>query len=90
MCLKHLPNLDDWNQAPHAEGEQPPRFHHDNVPWQRVVNAKGGISPRWVGFLASFSVTFFYLVNGAGMSRCLRLAWARTKHGAGQVGQIHR
>ncbi|KAK0740398.1 6-O-methylguanine DNA methyltransferase [Schizothecium vesticola] len=47
VCLKHLPNLDDWNQA-HAEGggEERPRFHHDNVPWQRVVNAKGGISPR--------------------------------------------
>ncbi|KAB5583500.1 6-O-methylguanine DNA methyltransferase [Coniochaeta sp. 2T2.1] len=34
VCLKHLP--DD----PSA------RFNHDNVPWQRVINAKGVISPR--------------------------------------------
>ncbi|KAK4102467.1 DNA binding methylated-DNA--cysteine S-methyltransferase [Parathielavia hyrcaniae] len=35
VCLKHLPAAD-----PSA------RFHHDNVPWQRVINAKGVISPR--------------------------------------------
>lgn len=48
VCLKHLPNLENWNRAhPDGDGgEQPPRFHHGNVPWQRVVNAKGGISPR--------------------------------------------
>ncbi|KAH7153430.1 6-O-methylguanine DNA methyltransferase [Dactylonectria macrodidyma] len=34
VCLKHLP----------ADPSQ--RFHHDNVPWQRVINAKGVISPR--------------------------------------------
>ncbi|KAK4148602.1 hypothetical protein C8A00DRAFT_19595, partial [Chaetomidium leptoderma] len=34
ICLKHLP--DDTSM----------RFHHDNVPWQRVINAKGVISPR--------------------------------------------
>lgn len=34
MCLKHLP------ENPEA------RFNHDNVPWQRVINAKGIISPR--------------------------------------------
>ncbi|KAG6064032.1 hypothetical protein E4U32_000672 [Claviceps aff. humidiphila group G2b] len=34
LCLKYL-------------SRQPlPAFHQDNVPWQRVVNAKGGISPR--------------------------------------------
>jgi methylated-DNA-protein-cysteine methyltransferase-like protein len=34
VCLKHVP------QDPDA------RFNHDNVPWQRVINAKGVISPR--------------------------------------------
>jgi methylated-DNA-protein-cysteine methyltransferase-like protein len=37
VCLKHLP--DDPTQ----------RFNNDTVPWQRVVNAKGGISPRGPG-----------------------------------------
>ncbi|KAK1834493.1 6-O-methylguanine DNA methyltransferase [Podospora conica] len=46
VCLKHLPNLDEWNRVHEDEAEVPPRFHHGNVPWQRVVNAKGGISPR--------------------------------------------
>ena len=39
VCLKHLP-ADDTSA----------RFHHDNVPWQRVINAKGIISPRFVLF----------------------------------------
>ncbi|TID25286.1 mgmt family protein [Venturia nashicola] len=34
MCLKHLP--DDTSL----------RFNGSSVPWQRVINAKGGISPR--------------------------------------------
>ncbi|KAK7417806.1 Alkyltransferase-like protein 1 [Neonectria magnoliae] len=34
VCLKHLP------------ADTTLRFHHDNVPWQRVINAKGIISPR--------------------------------------------
>ncbi|KAI0130763.1 DNA binding methylated-DNA--cysteine S-methyltransferase [Daldinia grandis] len=34
ICLKHLPQ--DANS----------HFNHDNVPWQRVINAKGMISPR--------------------------------------------
>ncbi|KAH6622635.1 6-O-methylguanine DNA methyltransferase [Chaetomium tenue] len=34
ICLKHLP-VDTTE-----------RFHHDNVPWQRVINAKGAVSPR--------------------------------------------
>ncbi|KAI0843558.1 DNA binding methylated-DNA--cysteine S-methyltransferase [Hypoxylon sp. FL0890] len=34
ICLKHLPQ----------DAESP--FNHDNVPWQRVINAKGIISPR--------------------------------------------
>ncbi len=37
VCLKHLP-ADDTSA----------RFHHDNVPWQRVINAKGVVSPRFV------------------------------------------
>lgn len=40
VCLKHLP------QDPDA------RFNHDNVPWQRVINAKGVISPRYGILLA--------------------------------------
>ncbi|KAK3293634.1 DNA binding methylated-DNA--cysteine S-methyltransferase [Chaetomium fimeti] len=34
VCLKHLPS------------DTTVRFHHDNVPWQRVINAKGVVSPR--------------------------------------------
>jgi methylated-DNA-protein-cysteine methyltransferase-like protein len=34
VCLKHLP----------ADPSQ--HFNHDNVPWQRVINSKGQISPR--------------------------------------------
>ncbi|KAL2205917.1 DNA binding methylated-DNA--cysteine S-methyltransferase [Sarocladium strictum] len=34
VCLKHLPS------------EPSSRFNHDNVPWQRVINSKGIISPR--------------------------------------------
>jgi hypothetical protein len=35
VCLKHLP-------VEEAASE----FHEGNVPWQRVINSKGGISPR--------------------------------------------
>lgn len=42
VCLKHLPSFDPTDPDGH--------FYHDqNVPWQRVVNAKGGISPRGDG-----------------------------------------
>lgn len=42
VCLKHLPSFDSTDPDRH--------FYHDqNVPWQRVVNAKGGISPRGDG-----------------------------------------
>ncbi|KAI1381591.1 DNA binding methylated-DNA--cysteine S-methyltransferase [Hypoxylon crocopeplum] len=34
ICLKHLPQDTDSY------------FNHENVPWQRVINAKGIISPR--------------------------------------------
>lgn len=37
ICLKHLPDVTDQPNA---------YYHNSNVPWQRVVNAKGGISPR--------------------------------------------
>ena len=39
VCLKHLPDFDPANPNAHF-------YHGDNVPWQRVVNAKGGVSPR--------------------------------------------
>ncbi|KAL3448358.1 6-O-methylguanine DNA methyltransferase [Aspergillus insuetus] len=38
ICLKHLPPQDSGNH-----------FHGGNVPWQRVVNAKGMISHRGPG-----------------------------------------
>jgi len=41
VCLKHLPSQTDQPSA---------RFHNDNVPWQRVINAKGVISPRYEFF----------------------------------------
>ncbi|KIW67010.1 hypothetical protein PV04_06288 [Phialophora macrospora] len=39
VCLKHLPTFDPANPDEYV-------FHDQNVPWQRVVNSKGGISPR--------------------------------------------
>lgn len=43
-CLKHLPSFDPTSPDRHS-------CHDENVPWQRVVNAKGGISPRGDGGL---------------------------------------
>ncbi|MCJ1370960.1 hypothetical protein MMC20_002174 [Loxospora ochrophaea] len=40
VCLKHLPTFSTI--ANHY-------FHSNNVPWQRVINAKGIISPRGPG-----------------------------------------
>ncbi|KAF2445182.1 hypothetical protein P171DRAFT_463648 [Karstenula rhodostoma CBS 690.94] len=40
VCLKHLP------AASTDPGKKSPEWHDGNVPWQRVINAKGGISPR--------------------------------------------
>lgn len=48
ICLKHLPQDADS------------RFNHDNVPWQRVINAKGMISPRCA---ISFSKTIHSVDN---------------------------
>jgi hypothetical protein len=47
VVLKHLPS------DPSA------RFNHDNVPWQRVINAKGVISSRYGSFLSFFFFFFF-------------------------------
>ncbi len=41
VCLKHLPD-----EADAEPGGLLARFHGGNVPWQRVLNAKGVISPR--------------------------------------------
>jgi methylated-DNA-protein-cysteine methyltransferase-like protein len=42
VCLKHLPDYDPNTPDLHY-------FHGDNVPWQRVINSKGGISARGDG-----------------------------------------
>lgn len=39
ICLKHLPAYDESEPDKYE-------YHSQNVPWQRVVNSKGGISPR--------------------------------------------
>ncbi|KAF2190983.1 DNA binding methylated-DNA--cysteine S-methyltransferase [Zopfia rhizophila CBS 207.26] len=40
VCLKHLP-------SPSTDpSKKSPTWHSGNVPWQRVINARGGISPR--------------------------------------------
>ena len=46
VCLKHLPEYDE-NKPDQFE------YHSQNIPWQRVVNAKGGISPRGDGGAAA-------------------------------------
>jgi methylated-DNA-protein-cysteine methyltransferase related protein len=46
VCLKHLPAYNE---------DEPEMFyyHDQNVPWQRVINAKGGISERGDSGLAA-------------------------------------
>ncbi|KPI41264.1 Alkyltransferase-like protein 1 [Cyphellophora attinorum] len=39
VCLKHLPTYDPAHPDDYVH-------HSANVPWQRVVNSKGGISAR--------------------------------------------
>lgn len=46
VCLKHLPHYDENDPDRHF-------YHNHNVPWQRVINSKGGISSRGDGGLAA-------------------------------------
>ncbi|RMZ88108.1 hypothetical protein DV736_g4665, partial [Chaetothyriales sp. CBS 134916] len=46
VCLKHLPDFDSTLPDKFF-------FHSDNVPWQRIINSKGGISPRGDSGLAA-------------------------------------
>jgi len=46
VCLKHLPSRSTDASKPSS------RWHDGNVPWQRVINAKGAISPRGPGSAA--------------------------------------
>ncbi|TAQ84703.1 hypothetical protein B7494_g6977 [Chlorociboria aeruginascens] len=51
ICLKHLPSSTTTTTASNADDDPDPnpaeaRFHDANVPWQRVISAKGTISPR--------------------------------------------
>ena len=46
VCLKHLP-------AYNGSDPEAYEYHSQNVPWQRVVNSKGGISPRGDSGLAA-------------------------------------
>lgn len=56
QALKHLPSpditrsLQNGDTVDEGEAETGPVFHHDNVPWQRVVNSAGVISRRLVAF----------------------------------------
>lgn len=45
VCLKHLPSFSSSTDH---------HYHDQNVPWQRVVNAKGVISPRFVALSQLF------------------------------------
>lgn len=44
VCMKHLPH------------DEEAMFNSTNVPWQRVINSKGAVSPRWATFYRRFSV----------------------------------
>ncbi|KAM0703609.1 hypothetical protein Q7P35_009548 [Cladosporium inversicolor] len=44
VCLKHLPS---------AASQPDARYNSDTVPWQRVINSKGVISPRGVNGAAN-------------------------------------
>ncbi|KAF1814682.1 MGMT family protein [Eremomyces bilateralis CBS 781.70] len=43
VCLKHLPS------APDPDDRYSQLFNGGNVPWQRIINSKGAISPRGPG-----------------------------------------
>ncbi|TGO32117.1 hypothetical protein BHYA_0351g00010 [Botrytis hyacinthi] len=56
ICLKHLPSSPSPSPSPSTSTSTTsptptPLFHNGNVPWQRVINTKGGISPRYVFYL---------------------------------------
>ncbi|KAF2501903.1 hypothetical protein BU16DRAFT_428750, partial [Lophium mytilinum] len=51
VCLKHLPSPSTDSSRRSA------RWHNGNVPWQRVINAKGAISPRGPGSAARQAAT---------------------------------
>lgn len=46
VCMKHLPHDEDA------------MFNSSNVPWQRVINSKGAVSPRWAIFCRDFNTCF--------------------------------
>ncbi|KAF7883677.1 uncharacterized protein EAF02_005597 [Botrytis sinoallii] len=48
ICLKHLPSAPSSTTPPSTSPSTSTShlFHNGNVPWQRVINAKGEISPR--------------------------------------------
>lgn len=46
VCLKHLPSFNPADPEMYF-------FHDQNVPWQRVINSKGGISARGDNGLAA-------------------------------------
>ena len=48
VCLKHLPSFVNEEDREDGMGgeEEAPYFNSRNVPWQRVLNSKGGISVR--------------------------------------------
>ncbi|ETN42929.1 uncharacterized protein HMPREF1541_02087 [Cyphellophora europaea CBS 101466] len=46
VCLKHLPSYDASQPDQYS-------FHDQNVPWQRIINSKGGISARGDNGLAA-------------------------------------
>ncbi|KAH7198263.1 6-O-methylguanine DNA methyltransferase [Fusarium flagelliforme] len=56
VCLKHLP----------ADPSQ--HFNHDNVPWQRVINSKGQISPRLVSLLSTQGLQLTLQISTRGIS----------------------
>jgi methylated-DNA-protein-cysteine methyltransferase related protein len=46
VCLQHLPRYDPAQPERHA-------YNSENVPWQRVLNVRGGVSARGDGGLGA-------------------------------------
>lgn len=87
ICLKHLPSY---------SAETDHYFHSDNVPWQRVVNSKGIISPRFVflfqGLQGGHSGGFLTEENARGPGGTARQAAALRREGVtvetGHMGEL--
>ena len=79
VALKHLPT------------DTIHHFHDANVPWQRVINAKGTISPRWavkVQGIRSIMVDMSHRGSGGARRQAAFLRREGVTVGTGALGEF--